>query len=122
MTSLTRSAALLTVLLSMFVAGPAAATGGRDRIEGVVKETRTVAGRTYASISVGSDDAVRGKMRLSVVNRKGEHLGTITVTQVEPEEAIGVLTGPRANEIRADDRVISDGPDDGRIVTSLQRP
>ena len=125
MTSLTRSAALMTVLLSMLVAMPVAAAGGRgagrDRIEGVVKETRTVRGKTYASISVGSDDAVRSKARLSVVNRKGEVLGTITVTAVEPEEAIGVLTGPRVNEIRADDRVTNDAAkaEDKGSVTAM---
>ena len=102
MTSLSRSAALVPVVLSMLLAGPARAAR-QERIEGVIKETRTVAGRTYASISVGSDDAVRRNVRLSVVDRKGHVLGTITVTAVEPEEAIGVLSGPRVNEIRPND-------------------
>ena len=51
---------------------------------------------------------MRNRTRLTVVNRKGEVLGSITVTAVEPEEAIGVLAGPRVNEIRPDDRVTND--------------
>jgi len=125
MPSFTRSAALLPVALLMLLPGTLSAADGRARIEGVVKETRTVAGKTYATISVGSDDAVRRNTRLTVVGRKGQVLGSITVTQVEPEEAIGVLRGPRVNEIRPDDRVTNADPkgdDDGRVVTSLPRP
>jgi len=125
MTFRAKSAAVLSVALSMLLAGSLTAAAGRDRIEGVVKETRTVAGKTYATISVGSDDAVRRNTRLTVVGRKGQVLGSITVTQIEPEEAIGVLSGPRINEIRPDDRVTNADPkgdDDGRVVTSLPRP
>jgi hypothetical protein len=125
MTTLTKTAALLAVILSILLAATITAAADGDRIEGVVKETRTVAGRTYASVSVGSDDSVRRDMRLSVVNRKRELLGSITVTQVDKEEAIGVLSGARINEIRSDDHVTNAGGgenDDGRIMTSLQRP
>src|SRR3982751_329754 len=65
--------------------GNVGVAAGRERIEGVISETRDVAGKSYARISVGSDDAVRRKMRLSVVSRRGEVLGYITVTAVEPE-------------------------------------
>ena len=53
MSPLARSAALVTVVLSTLLGSAVAPAGGRDRIDGVVKETRTVAGRTYATISVG---------------------------------------------------------------------
>jgi hypothetical protein len=88
---------------------------GRGGIEGVVGETRRVAGRDYAIVSVGTDDGVRRDMRLAILNPRGELLGSLTVTNVDPEESIGVLSGPRVNEIRPNDRVTTDpaGKDDG---------
>ena len=92
-------------LLAVMPPGVPAAAAPAERIEGVIVERRDVAGKSYASISVGADDAVRRKMRLNVVSRKGELLGHLTVTVVEPEEAIGVLSGPRLKEIGPNDRV-----------------
>lgn len=77
----------------------------RKRIEGVIRETRSVAGRVYATVTVGTKDSLRRKMRLNIVSADGELLGHLTVTQVEEVEAVGVLSGPRVNEIRPNDRV-----------------
>lgn len=77
----------------------------RSRVEGVIKERRPIAGQNYATISVGSNDAVAKNMRLNVINQGGEWLGYVTVTSVDNEEAIGVLSGPRITEIRPNDRV-----------------
>ena len=77
----------------------------RERIEGAISETRNIAGKPYATITVGANDAVRQNMRLNVVSQNGQFLGYVTVTRVDQEEAIGVLSGPRISQIRANDRV-----------------
>ena len=77
----------------------------RSRIEGVIREKRVIAGQNYAYISIGSNDAVAKNMRLNVLNQAGEWIGYVTVTSVDQEEAIGVLSGPRINEARPNDRV-----------------
>jgi hypothetical protein len=94
--------------------GDAKVATGRGGIEGVVEETRRVAGRDYATISVGSEDGVRKNMRLAVLGPRGELLGSVTVAAVDPEEALGVLSGPRVNDIRPNDRVTTQpaGKDD----------
>jgi hypothetical protein len=77
----------------------------RERIEGVISEKQNIAGKPYATISIGANDAVRQNMRLNVVSQNGQFLGYVTVTRVDQEEAIGVLSGPRINEVRPNDRV-----------------
>lgn len=78
-------------------------------VNGVVRETRKIAGVPYATISIGSADAVTRGMRLRVLGGRGgqEFLGYVDVTQVEPDEAIGRLTGPRIGEVRANSQVVS---------------
>lgn len=78
-------------------------------VNGVVREKRVIAGVPYATISIGSADAVSRGMRLRVLGgRNGqEFLGYVDVTNVEPDEAIGRLTGPRIDEVRVDSQVVS---------------
>ena len=78
-------------------------------VNGVVREKRVIAGRPYATISIGSADAVAKGMRLRVLGGRGgqEFLGYVDVTQVEPDEAIGVLSGPRVNEVTVNSQVVS---------------
>jgi uncharacterized protein (DUF3084 family) len=78
-------------------------------INGVVREKRMIAGVPYASISIGSADAVTKGMRLRVLGgRNGqEFLGYVDVTSVEPDEAFGRLSGPRINEVTANSQVVS---------------
>ena len=89
-------------------------SGGRranaaDPIEGTVRETRVVNGVVYVSLSVGSDEGITRGMRLRVYGGRAsqEVLGTVEVTAVDPEESIGRVKGPRAAEVREDDRVSS---------------
>ena len=135
MSAIARKFVLLHVVMSMVLAagfvafaggvenaGAGAAGGGDggvpERVEGIVTDTRKVGGgRNYATISLGSDDGVRRHTRLMVIGRDGQFLGYVTVTNVEPEEAVGVLSGRRADEIRRNDRVTDRPPgedDDGR--------
>jgi hypothetical protein len=78
-------------------------------VNGVVREKRVIAGVPYATISIGSADAVTRGMRLRVLGGRGgqEFLGYVDVTNVEPDEAIGKLSGPRVNEVTANSQVVS---------------
>ena len=87
---------------------PGAARGDEAKaVEGKIRETRVVAGVVYATVSLGSDDEIRRGTRLRVYGGKDgrEVLATLEITNVEPEEAVGPLTGPRAAEVRKDDQV-----------------
>ena len=87
-----------------------AAQAVREPVEGTIRETRVVEGVVYVSVSVGTDDGVSRGTRLRVYGgRSGrEILGTVVITNVEPEEAIGRVTGARAAEVRAKDNVRSE--------------
>lgn len=78
-------------------------------VNGVVREKRVIAGVPYATISIGSADAVTRGMRLRILGGRGgqEFLGYVDVTNVEPNEAIGRLTGPRINEVTVNNQVVS---------------
>jgi hypothetical protein len=74
--------------------------GTAPRINGVVREVRTVAGLPYATISVGSADSVTKGMIFNVVERNGNFLGKITIVSVELNEATGRLSGPKVDQVR----------------------
>lgn len=90
-------------------AGPGNRLNSAVNVNGVVREKRVIAGVPYATISIGSADAVSRGMRLRVLGgRNGqEFLGYVDVTNVEPDEAIGRLTGPRINEVNVNSQVVS---------------
>ncbi|MGB7156514.1 MAG: hypothetical protein WBD40_00525 [Tepidisphaeraceae bacterium] len=68
-------------------------------INGVVRETRTIADIPYATISVGASDDVQRGMEFKVV-QGGQFLGTLTVDSVEAQEATGRLSGPHIADIK----------------------
>lgn len=79
----------------------AGVAGGADPINGVVRAVDTIAGIRYATISVGSADAVRKGMRFHVIDRdQGTFLGVMTVDTVQPNEATGRVEGPKLDDIR----------------------
>ena len=105
-------------------AGPATAPGGARsggtsadlartagdtglNINGVIRATQTIAGIKYATISVGSADSVRKGTRFRVLGgpNGNQFLGYVTVTSVEPHEAVGRLNGPRVAEVTVDNQV-----------------
>ena len=90
-------------------AGGAMRVNPNVNVNGVVREKRVIAGVPYATISIGSADAVTRGMRLRVLGgRNGsEFLGYVDVTNVEPDQAIGRLTGPRINEVGVNSQVVS---------------
>ena len=91
---------------------PAAAAGEvagetNVNINGVVRATQTIGGIKYATISVGSADAVRKGMQFRVLGGPtgNQFLGYVTVNSVEPHEAVGRLSGPRVNEVKQENEV-----------------
>ena len=77
----------------------AVAQSGLPAINGVIRDRRTIAGREYATISVGSADQVTRGMRFSVVDGNN-FLGYLTIVEVDDQEATGRLEGPGLNRIR----------------------
>ncbi len=74
---------------------------GLPKINGVVRDVRTIAGNQYATISVGSADQVSRGMEFKVLDRaSGNFLGTLVVDQVEPNEATGRVFGPNVAAIK----------------------
>ena len=74
--------------------------GAAPKINGVVRDVRTVAGLPYATISVGSADSVSKGMTFNVVERNGGFLGKITIISVELNEATGRITGPKVEQVK----------------------
>ncbi len=86
---------------------PAAGGSTQANINGVIRATQTIGGIKYATISVGSADAVRKGMEFRVVGGQNgnQFLGYVTVTNVEPHEAVGRLSGPRVGEVAPENEV-----------------
>lgn len=75
---------------------------GAPAINGVIRDTRAIAGIPHAKISVGSDDSVKVGMEFNILDRtNGKFLGKLTVVAVEPNEAVGRVTGPDVAAIAA---------------------
>ncbi len=90
---------------------PTVVTGGlkagAPSINGVIREVKTLDDkRQWATISVGTADSVAKGMEFKVIDRNsGTFLGILTVDRVEPNESIGVLTGPRIADVKAGNEV-----------------
>jgi hypothetical protein len=78
----------------------------RQNVNGVVRERKTIAGQPYATISLGTEDAInRGDELIIVDRRTGDFLGYVQITSVDLQESVGKLTGPRINQVKPDDEV-----------------
>jgi hypothetical protein len=96
--------------------GPSVLTGGVAggaptpvTVNGTVKETKDVNGKTYVSLSLGSRDGVRIGTRLTVY-RNNSYVADVVLTQVNANESVGVVTITKpGNQVSANDLVIS-GP------------
>jgi uncharacterized protein (DUF3084 family) len=78
----------------------ASARANNVNVNGVIRATRNISGVPYATISLGSSDGIQKGMKLYVIDQSGsQFLGRITVDTVEPNEATGVLDGPKVNEV-----------------------
>jgi len=82
--------------------GGLTANAGAVAINGVIRDTKTINGIPYATISVGAADSVQKGMQFNVIDRtKGEFLGMLTVDSVEPNQATGKLQGPKVGDVHA---------------------
>jgi len=71
-------------------------------INGVVRDFRKINGVPYATISVGSADAVTRNMQFKVIDPlHGAFLGYLTVDNVQDHEATGHLSGPGVEKIQS---------------------
>jgi hypothetical protein len=83
---------------------PKRVSEGTPVVEGVVQGVFTAGGKQWASVSVGSKDLVEKGMKFNVVNNN-EFLGYLTIQTTEPNEAAGVLEGPKVEKVRQGDQV-----------------
>lgn len=77
------------------------------KIQGTVSDKRNIGGIPFATISVGASDQVAKGMTFRVIDPKSNEpfLGYVTITQVEPNQAIGRLSGPRIDQVRPGNEV-----------------
>ncbi|MEM8876123.1 MAG: hypothetical protein AAGD32_17905 [Planctomycetota bacterium] len=88
--------------------GRTAVTGAAPAINGIIKNVKLIGGKTYAEISVGSEDRVAQNMKFNVVDSAtGDFLGVITIYKVEPAQSIGILDGPQISSVSAGDNVLT---------------
>jgi multidrug efflux pump subunit AcrA (membrane-fusion protein) len=78
---------------------PGAVASVAPKINGVVRDVRTIANLPYATISVGSADGVVKGMVFNIVERNGTFLGKLTIDTVELNESTGRMTGPKIDQV-----------------------
>jgi hypothetical protein len=79
-------------------------TNAAPHLEGVVREVFVAGGKPWASVTIGSKDNVEKGMKFNVVNNS-EFLGYLTIQTTEPNEAAGVLEGPKVEKVRQGDQI-----------------
>ncbi len=79
-------------------------------LTGVIRDKKVIAGVPYATISLGSADAVAKNMQFKVIDaNQNLFLGYLTVDTVEPHEATGRLTGPHPDAVQPGAEVRTQG-------------
>ncbi len=83
---------------------PAGTKYGAPAINGVIRARRNIAGKEYATISIGSQDQVTKGMEFKILDKEtGSFLGILTVDVVDANEAMGQIVADPTNlaEIKA---------------------
>jgi septal ring factor EnvC (AmiA/AmiB activator) len=83
---------------------PKRGNDGAPSLEGVVSGVFSAGGKPWASVTIGSKDNVEKGMKFNVVSNS-EFLGYLTIQTTEPNEAAGVLEGPKVEKVRSGDQV-----------------
>jgi hypothetical protein len=73
-------------------------------VRGVVRAVRSINGTRYATVSVGTSQRVTNGMQLKVVDGD-DFLSYLTVDSAGPDEAVGHLTGPSVDRVKAGSQV-----------------
>jgi len=77
-------------------------------LKGYIQDVKTDQGRTFATISLGSKEHVEKGMEFSVVDQtEGTFLGKFIVDTVDPDTSFGRLEGPRVQNVRRENLVLS---------------
>jgi septal ring factor EnvC (AmiA/AmiB activator) len=72
--------------------------GGAPAINGVIRSVRNIAGKEYATISIGSQDQVTKGMEFKILDKEsGAFLGVMTVDVVDANEAMGQIVAEPQN-------------------------
>ena len=83
---------------SQIAAAPAGVGRGAPAINGVIRSRRNIAGKEYATISIGSSDQVVKGMQFNILDSQtGAFLGVMTVDVVDANEAIGQIKAESNN-------------------------
>jgi hypothetical protein len=87
---------------------PRKSGGSLPDLKGVIRNVKTDEGRTYATISLGAQQKVEKGMEFSVIDQnEGTFLGKFIVDSVDPDSSFGRLEGPRVQNVRQDNLVVS---------------
>ncbi|HEY0010276.1 MAG TPA: hypothetical protein VGB55_16255, partial [Tepidisphaeraceae bacterium] len=71
---------------------------GAPAINGVIRNRRTIAGKEYATISIGTQDQVSKGMQFNILDKEsGQFLGVMKVDVVDANEAMGQITASGGN-------------------------
>ena len=82
------------------MAGAGGVGRGAPKVEGQIRSISMVGPVKYATISIGSDDAVRKGMTFNITSADGRFLGRMEIEAVDRNQAFGrITTGPRLNEV-----------------------
>ena len=66
---------------------------GAPNINGVIRSRRTIAGKEYATISIGSQDYVTKGMQFKILDKNtGQFLGMLQIEVIDTNEAMGQIT------------------------------
>lgn len=78
-------------------------------LKGVIRTVKLSSdGILYATISLGSSDNVAKGMQFNVIDQTAmEFLGKLTVETVEPTQSFGRLEGPRIQNVKPENQVLS---------------
>lgn len=83
---------------SQLAAGTAGTGAGAPALNGVIRTRRTIAGKEYATISLGSQDYVTKGMQFKIIDAKsGAFLGLLQVEIVDQNEAMGQVVAEPQN-------------------------
>ena len=77
-------------------------------INGVIRSRRTIAGKEYATISIGSQDEVTKGMQFKILDKdSGTFLGMLKVEVIDANEAMGEISAEPQNlaQVKAGDVV-----------------
>ncbi len=83
---------------AMLASGNVGVRGGAPAINGVIRSVRNIAGKDYATISIGSQDQVTKGMEFKILDKEsGNFLGVMTIDVVDANEAMGQIVAEPQN-------------------------